>query len=61
MVSLEENHRCIYDDFMKDNLSVQMSDSKTFGRLEADKVIETTINKDTKTPGGTTGMVFCVT
>ena len=61
MVNLEENHRCIYDDFMKSNFSVQMSDNNTFGRLEADKVIETTINKDTKTPGGTTGLLFRVT
>ena len=38
-----------------------MSDNNTFGRLEADKVIETTINKDTKTPSGTTGMIFCAT
>ena len=28
---------------------------KTLGRVETDKVIETTINRDTKTPGGTTG------
>ena len=28
---------------------------KTFGRVEADKIIETTINKDTKTPGGLKG------
>ena len=62
MVNLEENHRCIYyDDFMKGNLSVQMSDNNTFSRLEAYKVIETTINKDTKAPGGTTGMIFCAT
>ena len=46
---------------MKGNFSVQMSDNNTFGRLEADKVIETTINKDTKTPSGITGMIFCVT
>ena len=59
MVNLEENHRYIYDDFMKGNFSVQMSDNNTFGRLEADKVIETTINKDTKTTGETTGMIFC--
>ena len=46
---------------MMGNFSVQMSDNNTFGRLEADKVIETTINKDTKTPGGTTSMIFCAT
>ena len=61
MVNLEENHRCIYDDFMKGNFSVQISDNNTFGRLEADEVIETTINKDTKTHGATTGMIFCAT
>ena len=27
-----------------------------FGRMEADKVIESTINRGTKTPGGTTGI-----
>ena len=57
MVNVEENHRCIYDDFMEGNFSVQMPDNNTFGRLEADKLIETTINKDTKTLGGTTGMI----
>ena len=61
MVNLVENHRCIYDDFMKGNFSVQRSDSNTFGRLKADKVIETTTNKDTKTLGGTTGLIFSAT
>lgn len=56
MVNLEQNHKCIDNEFMMDNFSVQMSNNNTFGRLEADKVIETTINKDTKTPGGTTGL-----
>ena len=27
-------------------------------KLEADRVIETTINRDTKTPGGTAGKYF---
>ena len=61
MVNSEENHRYIYDDFMNGNFSFQMLDNNTFGRLEADKVIKTTINKDTKTPGGTTGTIFCAT
>ena len=61
MVNLEENHRCTYDDFMKGNFSVQMSDNKTFGRFESDKVIETTINKYTKTLGRTIAMTFCAT
>ena len=40
---------------MKGNFSVQVSDDNPFKKLEVDKVIETTINRDTKTPGGTTG------
>ena len=43
---------------MTGNFSVQMLNNNTFERLEADKVIETTINKDTKTPGGTTGLIL---
>ena len=61
MVNSEEDHRCIYDDFMNGNFSVQMPDNNIFGRLEADRVIKTTISKDTKTPGGTTGTIFCAT
>ena len=55
IVNLEQNHKCFYDELMMDNFSVQLSDKNTFGRLEADKIIETAINKDTKTPDGTTG------
>ena len=61
MVNSEEDYRCIYDDFMNGNFSVQMPDNNIFGRLEADRVIKTTISKDTKTPGGTTGTIFCAT
>ena len=34
--------------------SVQVSNTNPFGQTEGDKVIETTINRDAKTPGGTT-------
>ena len=43
---------------MKGNFSVQVSDNNPFGKLEADKVTETTINRDTIKPGGTTGIYF---
>ena len=33
-----------------------MSTGNPFGRMEGDKVKETTANRDTKTPAGTTGM-----
>ena len=55
MLNLEVDHPEIYNAFVQGNFSVQLSDDNSFGRLEADKVIETTINKDTRTPGGTTG------
>ena len=55
MLNLEKNHSMIYQEYVAGNVSVQLSTRNTFGRIEADKVIETTINKDTKTPGGLKG------
>ena len=52
---LERNHPDIYREFKNGNFTAQLSSTSTFGRMEPDKVIEMTINKDTKTPGGTTG------
>ena len=58
MINLEENHPTIYNESMKGNFSVQVSDNNPYRKLEADKVIETAINRDTKTPDGTTGKYF---
>ena len=55
LVALETKHPHVYEQFQDGNFSVQVSEANPFGRVEADKVIETTINRDTKTPGGTTG------
>ena len=55
MLNLQVGHPEVYNAFVQGNFSVQLNEENTFGRMEADKVIETTINKDTKTPGGTTG------
>ena len=55
LLSLEEDFPEIHTEFERGNFSVQVSKNNPFGRTEADKVIETTINRDTKTPGGTTG------
>ena len=57
MLNLESSHPEIYGEFLNGNFAVQQSITNTFGKLEPDKVIETTINKDTKSPGGTTGMI----
>ena len=55
MLTLETSHPEIYQEFKKGNFSVQLSETNPFGRCEADRVIETTINKDTKMPVGLTG------
>ena len=52
---LKGSHPEHYAEFQNDNFSVQLSESNSFARMEMDKVIETTINNDTKTPGVTTG------
>ena len=55
MLSLQEDFPEIHQEFMKGNFTVQLSDDVPFAKTETDKVIEMTLNKDTKTPGGTTG------
>ena len=55
MLSLSEKFPEIYLEFMKGNFAAQVSDNGSFGRSETDKVIEMTLNRDTKTPGVTTG------
>ena len=57
MLNLESSHPEMYGEFLNGNFAVQQSITNTLGKLEPDKVIETTINKDTKSPGGTTGMI----
>ena len=50
MLNLEQNHPNIYQEFVARSLCVQPS-PHAFSRVKADKVIETTINWDTKTLG----------
>ena len=45
----------IYKEFLNGNFAVQQSLMNSFGKLESHKVIEAAINKDTKSPGCTTG------
>ena len=40
---------------MNGNFAAQLTGGLRFSRVETDKVIEITLNKDTKTPGGCTG------
>ena len=55
IIHLKERHPSIYQKFMKGNFLVQVSYDNPFGKLEAAEVIDTTFNRDTKTPGVTAG------
>ena len=55
MLSLEETFPGIYKEFMNGNFVAQLSEANPFGKIEPDKCIEMTVNRDTKTAGGTTG------
>ena len=45
----------IHEEFMRGNFAAQICDNSKFSRVETDKVIEMTLNKDTKMAGGCTG------
>lgn len=53
MSQLSNNHPKIYEQFMEGKFSVQIGSTNTFGRIPVDQTIEETVNRDTKTPGGT--------
>ena len=46
----------IYEEFLSGNFAVRQSLTNNFGELELEKVIEAAINKNTKSPGGTTSI-----
>ena len=50
MLSLEDYYPDIYERFKAGEFSAQLSDESSFSRCKTDKVIEMTLNKDTKTP-----------
>src|SRR6218665_529940 len=55
MSSLEQQHPEVKSEFDSGSFSVQLSDNNTFGRIPVDQTIEETVNRDTKTAGGTRG------
>ena len=55
MVQLQYRFPGIYEEFMRGNFAAQLSDNTRFSRVETDKVIEMTLNKDTKGSDGCTG------
>ena len=56
MLNLDRSHPSIYEEFLNGNFTIQQSLTNTFGKIETDVVIKTTMNKDTKSPGDTTGI-----
>ena len=55
MLQLPYSFPGIYEEFMRGNFTAQLSDNTRFSRVETDKVIEMTLNKDTKGSSGCTG------
>ena len=55
MLKLPEDFPEVYEEFMKGNFAAQLLENRKFSRSETDKVIEMTLNKETKSSGGTTG------
>ena len=54
MTNLSTEHPEVYEAFRAGYFSVQLSARNAFGRLPVDQTTEVTVNKDTKTAGGTT-------
>ena len=55
MSTLNDDFSEINQEFVAGNFATQLSSAGKFSRCEIDKVIEITLNRDTKTLGGTTG------
>ena len=55
MLELEKLFPEVHQQFQAGKFAAQLTNDKPFSRCETDMVIEMTLNKDTKTPGGTTG------
>ena len=54
MIVVENDFPDMYQQFCNGHFTVQLSEHP-FSRMEPDKVIEVTINKETKCHGGTSG------
>ena len=55
MANLPETSTDVHRAFQQGQFSVQKSSNNPFGRIPVDQTIEVTVNKDTQTPGGTSG------
>lgn len=55
MTNLPETNPDVHRAFQQGQFSVQRPSNNPFGRIPVDQTIEVTVNKDTQTPGGTSG------
>ena len=55
MLQFESQRKDVFDQFMKGNFTAQITESHSFNRMEPDKIIEVTLNKESKAAGGTAG------
>ena len=55
MLELPHDFPEVYAEFMRGNFAAQLTEDGRFLRTETDKVIEMTLNKDSKSAGGCTG------
>jgi len=55
MLALPQSKPDVHQAFCAGQFSVQLSCLNPFGRIPVDQATEVTLNKDTQTPGGTTG------
>ena len=56
MLGLERSHPYTYENFKNGLFTAQITEDASFCRIEPDKVIKMTLNKDSKCSGGTTGV-----
>ena len=54
MLELEKLFPDFHQQFEAGKFAVQLTNDNPFSRCQTDKAIEITLNKNTKTPGGTT-------
>ena len=55
MLQLNKSFPEMYKQVIVGDFAAQLSSDKLFSCIETGKAIEMNLNKDTKTPGGTTG------
>ena len=55
MAHLENDHPSVLEYLESGGFAVQIGESNPFGKIRVDQACEETVNRDTKTPGGTKG------